>query len=128
MIGKNFPLHIYYHIGCIDIDYRDIVHDQINHIMSSGLYDNADKIFYSIVGENNLILPEKFECVYKNADIRVAELPIMEVISKHSKSDEFKCFYFHTKGSGRNYSKLPKKVGDEWRRYMEYFNIDFLQF
>ena len=125
MKENKLPLYIYYHVACIDIDYQDIINEQIGLLIKTGLYDAADKIFYSHVGGNNVTLPPKFERIYRNKNFTVAELPIMDVILSHSKIRDFNCLYFHTKGSGRNFSKLPKQVGNDWRHYMQHFNIEF---
>lgn len=117
-------LYVYYHIGAIDDDYKVMVEEQVALLIKSELYDAADKIFYSIVGKQDINLPEKFECVYSNEDFTVAELPIINIILKHAQTEDFKCLYFHTKGSAANYLNHLKSEEIAWRKYMEYFNIE----
>jgi hypothetical protein len=118
------PIHIYYHIGAIDNDYKSIVDDQIKLLESTGLLNKADRIFYSIVGKQDISLPAKFECIYKNTDFTVAELPMINLLHEHSKTNDFKCLYFHTKGSSSDYQKHIKINQKSWRKYMEYFCIE----
>jgi hypothetical protein len=122
--NKNIPIHVYYHIGAIDIDTQDIVDEQMKRFKDSGLYDQADKLYYSIVGDRKIKMPSKFKCIYSNSNYNVAELPILEQIKKDALNKDFKCLYFHTKGSSANLQKHIKLNQRSWRRYMEYFNID----
>jgi len=123
-LSLDKPIRIYYHIGAIDDDYQSIVDEQLFKLKNSGLLDCADKIYYSIVGKQQVTLPENFECRYKNKKFKVAELPLLEILREDSKKDDFYCLYLHTKGSSRNYLKTPKGVGRIWRNYLDYFNIE----
>jgi len=123
-LNKTKPkTYIYYHIGAYDNLCTSIVKDQLHLLQVTGLYNYVDKIYYSIVGDKSFLpqLPSKFECIYENTDYTVAELPILRKLKEHSLKEEFKCLYFHTKGSFgnlHNYSRV------HWRRYLEYFNIE----
>lgn len=120
---SDLPIRIYYHIGAIDTDTENIVAEQINLLKSTELYQAADTIYCSIVGRQKFSLPDKFEIVYKNEVFSVAELPILKILQEHSKTEDFKCLYFHTKGSSANLQHRDKRIQTSWRKYMEHFCI-----
>jgi len=122
--NENVPIYIFYHIGAIDKDYQTIVNDQVLLLRNTGLYQRADRIFYSIVGNLNVNLPSKFECVYKESKFEIGELPMIEIIRNKAKQENFKCLYFHTKGSSSNYQNHKRENQESWRKYLEYFCIE----
>lgn len=122
--NENTPIYIFYHIGAIDMDYQTIVDDQIELLKRSGLYDKADKIYYSIVGNQKIKLPSKFKCAYKGANFTVGELPMIDFIRTKAKQENFKALYFHTKGSSSYYQGHKRENQESWRKYLEYFCIE----
>jgi hypothetical protein len=66
------------------------------------------------------IVPEKFEIVYHNENISVAEVPIINHMQILSKQDDFLIWYIHTKGV---FSALHNPNVTSWRKMMEHFVI-----
>jgi len=118
--------YIFYHVFCNKNTY-DILEDQTNTIISSGLYDKITAIYCCLVGEPEYIasikdylggLGEKFKILAEGPDDKTYERFTLEKIKKHV-NDTDKFLYIHTKGVG--------KPGDRsvylWRTWMEYFLI-----
>ncbi|MCK9574615.1 MAG: rhamnan synthesis F family protein [Candidatus Pacearchaeota archaeon] len=127
ILPKNTKkIKIYYHIGLIDDSCIEIINDQIKTLKDTGIYDAANKILYSVVGNIKLLpkLPKKFECVYKSENISDAEMPILEILRNDSQTEDFKCIYFHTKGSSSRLQNYDANKLGSWRKYMEHFVFD----
>lgn len=114
-----------YHILCIN-DWQKLVEEQISQLKDSGLYDKTDKLFISCVIKNNsdkeLILKlcgKKSEIISINTSLRCYEFPALDFILKKAKNENFKIYYFHTKGITANGQKRINS--NAWRNMMQYF-------
>ena len=110
------------HICNLD-DYRgyDIFLDQIKYIKTSGLYDNLDYIFVTMLGNyKKIICDYKIKLIYYSKNINEWEFPNMKRIYYFSKNvkENIKILQIHTKGV------LNKPYSIEWRKYLEYFLIE----
>jgi len=110
------------HICNLD-DYKgyDIFLDQLKYIKSSGLYDNLDYIFVTMLGNyKNLTCDYKVKLIYYSKNINEWEFPNMKRIYYFSKNvnENIKILQIHTKGV------LNKPYSTEWRKYLEYFLIE----
>jgi len=129
---------IFYHILCNE-NTKNIVYDQINKIIFSGLYENITKIFCFLTGKQENI-SEIMNIVQKSGkkfhimavgvgDITYERFTLLK-IREHIVPGE-KILYIHTKGV--NYSDnehyvgwqpgLPNKKDNvtKWRTFMEYY-------
>jgi len=119
-INNKTPLYLFYHINYTNNNIINIINDQISLLRSTKLYDFVDKIYYSIVGNNNINInfPNKFELIYKNSNIKHSDLPMINFIHKQSKRKKFNCLYVHTMGNNLS------ENNSIWRKYIEYYNIN----
>jgi len=120
------PVVIFVHIGALDIEItRPILSKMFSNLQISGLYEEADKIYCGIVGQdlNSVELPSKAEIIYKNYDPSVYEIPILNEVRRFSQNNP-KCYilYMHTKGAtnkvcnGVNYQQ-------RWSDVMQHFCV-----
>ena len=132
VVKKNIPIYIFYHLcpkSKNNIDHLIVIDEQINDLISSGLYNQCEKIFYGCSCENcDVFLDNYFNKYSKFKKLDKAILPnvmcyenmtinSMIEFSKKSKK-EFYGLYFHTKGTT---SKSENQ--NNWRRFMSYFLI-----
>lgn len=129
-IKSNVPLYVFYHICSTNMD---IVYEQVNQLVSSGLYAKATKLYYGcncsgcdtilenymksyskFQPMNDAILPDKksYENETINSMIRVAK-------ESHQK---FYGLYIHTKGTTNT-----GKNQQNWRRDMMYWLVNKYQ-
>lgn len=112
-----------FHHICFIKNGKQIFEEQLETLKSSGLYDNTEKIFCSVLGDyENYKFPEKYEIIFESKDMSFYEEKILEYMYNYSNINVGKYWYIHTKGvndsfTDRNYNVL------KWRKYMEYFNI-----
>jgi hypothetical protein len=95
-------------------------------LKSSGLAEGADKIFLSIVGEEDIdvsSLGDKFQVLYRGDNLKEYEIPTLNAIKDLSEKENFRCLYFHTKGASSE-TLYNKKAIRSWRRFLEHFTID----
>ena len=96
--------------------------DQINHIKSSGLYNDLDFILVTLIGPK-IDLPEdnKIKLIYYSDNYNEwEEFPCFKNIKYFSNNinSNVKILYLHTKDI------LNKSNAIEWRKYLEYFLIE----
>lgn len=103
-------IKIFYHISCIG-SWEDIVKDQVNKIVYSGLYDDVDSINCYILGCGNFKALEKCKNLLKSFGNKFIiqkhelfekcgeEFTISDI--KNHINDETKFLYLHTKGVSR---------------------------
>jgi hypothetical protein len=113
---------------CMVNDYMDIIKEQINLILRSGLYSRVDKIYIGCLGEKSaynrlksFISPHpKFEIYSYDIDIKKYEFHTLKIVHEVSlENEKFYGFYIHTKGV--NYP--GNQGGKYWLDYMNYYNL-----
>lgn len=132
VVKKKIPIYIFYHLcpkSKNNIDHLIIIDEQINDLISSGLYNQCEKIFYGCSCENcDVFLDNYFNKYSKFKKLDKAILPnvmcyenmtinSMIEFSKKSKK-EFYGLYFHTKGT-----TSISEYQSYWRKFMSYFLI-----
>jgi len=132
----------FYHI-CLINDWSEVVNEQINKLIDSGLYEKSDAIYIGALGSSeevkNLkdIMQEypKFIVEYTSPNVEEYELPTINIIHQKSKQEDFYCYYIHAKGVSITEKNMGwyhrstdfihlKNCVKDWREYMEYFIID----
>jgi hypothetical protein len=120
------PVNGFYHILAIN-DYMNIVNEQFNIIIESGLYHKCKTIYIGCIGEKKeyLNLLNYFADYHKvkiesysdnNSEF---EFLTLKILKKVSDKDNFYGFYIHTKGVS-----YQKNIGGKyWRDYMNYYNL-----
>ena len=121
----------FYHIACMN-HFREVVKEQVELLVSSGLYAEAHTIFVACVGSAadlsavNEILYHypKFKLLSHKTDLKQFEFPTLRLLkAKANQEKPFFGFYMHTKGV--TFPKQPeRKGGDHWRGYLNKFTID----
>ena len=132
IVKNNIPIYIFYHLcpkSKNNVDHLIIIDEQINDLITSGLYSACKKIFYGCSCENCDVFVDNYLNKYsKFKKLEKAILPnvmcyenmtinSMIEFAKNSK-EEFYCLYFHTKGTT---SKSENQ--HNWRKFMSYFLI-----
>ena len=111
---------IFFHIATIG-RYQIITDEIFNNIFTSGLINDVEKIYVSIVGEGEVILPnnDKISITYRNNSLEVFEFPTLELVKDFCKNnDHYNVLYLHTKGVSHDTQSTS-----DWRKYMTYFNV-----
>lgn len=112
-----------FHHICFDKNGKEVFEEQLGKIKESGLYNASETIFCSVLGErNNYTFPTKYKIIYESVKSTSYERPILEYMYKHSKDNEGKYWYIHTKGISHHGKSTYPRVED-WRKYMEFFVI-----
>jgi hypothetical protein len=94
--------------------------EQIDKIRTSGLYNQLDFIFITMLGPHiKLYNDPKFRVIYYSTNEKEWEFPSITLIKSFSDNINKKVniLYIHTKGV------LNKPNAKEWREYLEYFLI-----
>lgn len=124
--GKNL---VFYHICCNENTYN-IVQEQILHMIFSDLYENVDKIYCFLVGNEMRYIDQvisllqesgqKFDIqkigVNDNTHERFTLLSIPEYVKPGDK-----ILYIHSKGISKDKNDIVNIKVKQWRVYMEYF-------
>lgn len=128
---------IVYHIYCVN-DYLEVVKQQVDRVLNSGLYDWCDLLEVTCVDNNG-----KFDGIY-NIFKDLNKVNIFKTTENNyeywaikrtwelSQKLQGKLFYFHTKGVSNRYNNLiqknisewKSKGVDTWKECLEYFLID----
>ena len=118
------PIYGFYHIGTLSY-WKDIVSSQIEKLQTSGLYDQTEKIFYSVHGIDYKLDLEKAERIHYRDKLPLdkcqVEYPILNYMREFCKETECLIWYIHTKGN--SHPPDLKERMEAWRNYMEYFVI-----
>lgn len=120
-------IFVFYHIYCNDITIN-IVKQQINKIINSGLYQLCNNIFCFLAGDPdylhdniNFILSKGDKFVIADigyGDTSYERFTLLKIKNYIQPQDKF--LYIHSKGITRSKSFLPV---NDWRNLMEYFLI-----
>jgi hypothetical protein len=134
MEQKN--IYVFYHI-CLLNDWARVFSGQLNKIIDSGLLKIAQKLYLSVVGDKAeeiaplLAFHEKIQIVYTNNEPTVYEMPTLDILHRHCisnpKPKNSAVLYIHTKGVSYEALSQQKQYIENWRNYLEYFNIDQYQ-
>lgn len=114
---SNKDIYVFFHICCIN-NYIDITNEVLDEIISCGLYEKCEKIYYSILGELDPILQEriltlnKLQLIHFSSDIQEVEYPSLINLYKFCQNHDAYVLYIHTKGVS-----LPKdNFRQNWRK------------
>jgi hypothetical protein len=135
---------VVYHIYCVN-DWKETASEQLNRLVSSGLYDKADKLFATIINQMNVLTEPmvsdkevseffskypKFELSY---GVNYYEYAGLKKVYDICIENDCKVLYFHAKGVSNKYRRYDKqeeisktKVESikSWREVLESFLID----
>ncbi len=121
---QNQSRNIIGFIHCYTVNnWMEILYEQTDKIIISGLYEKVDKIYVGLVGppiELSPELPKKFNFMFHMENPEIGESLTLAMLHQKSKTFDGCIFYIHSKGASRN---SPQHQVD-WRNYMEYFLID----
>lgn len=133
----------FYHV-CAMNDYPPLVYGQIKNLLDSKLLSKTDTLFVNVVGDSlsvkkvDSILKNtgqnNYEIIYHGDDFKQYEFPTINLIKQKSESEDFYCYYFHTKGisitnnncsfyGSRDFNVINESV-NSWRLYMEHYIFD----
>lgn len=114
-----------YHILCIN-DWEKMIEEQISQLKDSGLYDRTEKLFISCIIKNDSdiktiskLCGNKSEIIAINKDWKCYEFPALDFILNKARNENFKVYYFHTKGITAKGGK--RRNSNAWRNMMQYF-------
>ena len=121
-----------YHTYCMCDGWEKLVKEQLNHVISSGLYDRLDKFFVGVLIKNEDLTKfkslvsdySKIEILYTNEDRTLFEYPTLMALQKKCNEEKFIGFYFHTKGISWINNQSVYRVGNSWRIMSEFFMFD----
>lgn len=129
LIRKN-PINIFVH-NYLENHWIEVVTSQLNKMISSGLYEEAQSIYYGVYSSSNsnidlfrniinqYDLQKKIKVtVYKKNNFEFYTLINLQNFCTANPNGSV--LYFHTKGT----SRLKDRDMDSWRECMEYFNIE----
>jgi hypothetical protein len=131
------------HIYCVN-DWYEIAEEQIQRLISSGLYDGADKLFATLnikdgwgnfIDDENKVnkLFEKYPKFEISLETNHYEYAGVKKAWDLGQDENVKVLYFHAKGVSNKYRRHDKQdeVSDlkvksikSWREVLEYFLID----
>ena len=119
-------IYVFYHIYCNKYT-LEVIKDQINKIVFSGLYDKCTKIYCFITGEEEYVnicheyvkrCGKKFSVEAIDTNDKTYERFTLLKIKKYIKPND-KFLYLHSKGI----TKQNNQYVTDWRNVMEYFLI-----
>jgi len=120
----------FYFVGLIN-EWESIVTEQLNKIYNSELYFKTDKLFIRVYYTDNTSLKHFKSLIKKDNKIIVTEtnqneyeFGSLKTMRNLSKTEDFYCYYLHSKGVSRKGPKTLLEAVRSWRHYMEYFLFD----
>jgi hypothetical protein len=132
-----------FYFAALMYDWEFIITDQINKLINSDLYSKTEKLYVRVYYEKKddldrfkQIIPDDKKILITYTDTNEFEYGALRIIEDLSRTEDFYCYYFHSKGVsvsektffkyakiGVTYEELKKNL-DSWRIFMEYFLID----
>jgi hypothetical protein len=116
---------VFWHICGIN-NYKTVVEEQFNAIVSSKLIDEVDCIYITFLGKEKTeiqwLLDKHVKLVLQNFDTNLRHyerLCLMSLLA-YAKDNEANILYIHAKGVSKPYNKHVQS----WRRMLEYFLIE----
>jgi hypothetical protein len=122
-VEKTIPLFLFYHVYC-DNEWQEIFREQMGLIISTGLYDQLDRLYINLVGTAEDLrfveqqVPEDRR-ILSRVDIGF-EFSTLDIVLDESRKGPFKGLYLHTKGASYPAGGWRKAVSDFWRRLMNH--------
>jgi hypothetical protein len=120
----------FYFVGLIN-EWEPIVTEQLNKIYNSELYFKTNKLFIRVYYTDNRSLKHFKSLIKKDNKIIVTEtnqneyeFGSLKTMRNLSKTEDFYCYYLHSKGVSRKGPKTLLESVRSWRHYMEYFLFD----
>lgn len=118
----------FYHVSMMN-HWREVVREQMNLIVQSGLHNKVNRIYIGAVGSKemlrelvDMIKGTKFVVAAYSDNLQAYEYPTINLVKQYSKTHEnYDCFYIHTKGVSQ---PAHREGGDYWRQFMNYFNLE----
>lgn len=117
--------------------FEEIVTEQLQRLVNSGLYDATEVIYCGVIGSNEnydkfreLIKPyPKIKVAEYSTTPELFEFQTMDIIKSHAdeSKEDYYLWYIHTKGVSFARNHPNKKAyggGTYWRRHMEKYTID----
>jgi hypothetical protein len=123
---------IFYHLYQFG-DWQSIFLDQLNEIVSSGLYDAADYIFVGINGDEELPTQLPKLRIYRNMGDRSTEYCTLKALYDYSCLQDSHVLFLHAKGvTWTREDRFSEDPGNPdlrintnyWRKYLEYFCVN----
>jgi len=113
---------VFYHLGQFG-DWKSVYKEQMDLLVSSGLFDRCEFIHIGINGSEPLpLILSKTRIQYnKNHSLEADTLASLSYFSKEN--PDYKVLYFYSKGVSHVYDPVRNHNVHMWRLYMEYFNI-----
>lgn len=112
-------------------NWESIVTEQIDLIITSGLYSKTERVIVGCLGpieckhKLQAMLPNKFIVVFHDENTNLYEIPTLQQLHKMSQIDDFLVWYIHTKGVFSGTVRKPwSNVIKGWRKMMEHFVIE----
>ena len=106
-------------------NWKDILEEQLNEIVRSGLYDKVEKIFIGVNGDERFsywlaVTYKKFEVLYQFSKPELEQSLTLSFLRLFARKNlGSKIFYIHSKGVTHKDSK-PQ---NDWRKMMEHYII-----
>jgi hypothetical protein len=136
-LNKEKPVVGFWHVLASN-HYKQIVLEQLDQMIASGLYWKADKIYVFCIGQDVkwlqsiLVDYDKFVLFGSSEDVKLYEFPTLIKLQEYAEKNDAFCFYIHTKGV--TYPEQPRKEqGDYYRMFLMSYvvlqwqkNIDLL--
>lgn len=120
---KTKNIYLFYHIFCKN-NWEEIVREQIQLIQTSNLYDNLDKIYINVIGDNSDIKVVKSligkNKVFLSKISNEFEFPTLDKILDLSDKEDFFGLYIHTKSSSYDIDYESKNYLNFWKDLMNH--------
>lgn len=121
------PIIGFYHIAMMH-NWRSVVKEQLEILVSGGLMDAMDEMIIGCLGTEEdlqelyvMLAPyPKLSICYYSKNFKDYEFPTLHLIEEAVKHKSFYGFYFHTK----SVSYQSSEGGIYWRDYMNYYNLN----
>jgi hypothetical protein len=122
----------FYHLCTIN-NWRDVLGEQLEGWMDSGLADATRRVFISVVGPDaeearaiiGYALGSRAKFAYSSEDPTGFERPLLGYVRRFCERDEplaRAAWYMHGKGVSSPHCRNPRVTA--WRRFMEYFIVE----
>jgi hypothetical protein len=122
----------FYHLCTINT-WRDVLGEQLDQWMESGLLDATRHVFISVVGPDTdearsiltYALGSRADFVYSSEDVTSFERPLLQYARRFCETEEPLArgvWYMHSKGVSSQHCRNPHVT--DWRRFMEYFVVE----
>ena len=120
---KNDKIAVFYHLYQAN-NWQKLFEEQMNSLVSSGIYEKCDFIHIGINGDQELpFVLDKMKVEYN--ENKILEANTLQRLWEFSNSNpEYKVLYFHSKGVTHAEDNYLTINTNSWRKYLEYYVID----